>query len=293
MKRTALVAYESSDDDEQDEIPPQPVKKRKLPTLSSSLIVPAPKDDPTLHQGRIRATPHVDGQWAAHIYVSIKLSRRSALYTLIQKAFERARETVPTLRDIWDLRFSNESQKDELRKTLELHVSLSRPIFLRAHQREEFKQAIRLLARNISPFKISFATFSVLENDEKTRTFLALDVGAGHHELKALVDGMTPTLRALRQNEYYSDPKFHASIAWALLDKSSESLEATKTTQEAIFTKSGATQFPTIPCIPERLITQLNEEFTVDLRSKSVGVLDIHDVNVKVGKEVSTFRLRS
>jgi len=133
---------------------------RKLPALSSSLVIPAPKDNPALHQGRIRTTPHVDGQWAAHIYVAVKLSRRSGLYTLIQKALERAKETVPTLRGTWDLRPSNDDQENESRKNLELHVSLSRPVFLRAHQREEFKQAIRLLAERTAPYGIHFIQVS-------------------------------------------------------------------------------------------------------------------------------------
>jgi U6 snRNA phosphodiesterase len=112
------------------------------------MVVPAPKDNPALHQGRIRASPHVDGQWASHIYVAIRLGLRSGLYPLIKRALDKARETVPTLRDIWDLHSSSyEAQENELRNSLELHVSLSRPIFMRAHQREEFKQAIRLLAQ--------------------------------------------------------------------------------------------------------------------------------------------------
>jgi hypothetical protein len=32
-------------------------------------------------------------------------------------------------------------------------------------------------------FMVSFAAFSELTNDEKTRTFLAVEIGAGHHEV--------------------------------------------------------------------------------------------------------------
>ena len=33
-------------------------------------------------------------------------------------------------------------------------------------------------------FQVSFATFAELTNDERTRTFLSLEVGAGHHEVR-------------------------------------------------------------------------------------------------------------
>ncbi|KAF5351582.1 hypothetical protein D9758_007200 [Tetrapyrgos nigripes] len=257
------------------------------------MAVSIPKDNPALHQGRIRASPHVDGQWASHIYVAIKLSLRSGLYGLIKRASDRAREAVPTLRDIWDLRSSSsEAQENEPQNSLELHISLSKPVFLRAHQREEFKQAIRLLAQRDTAFKLSFTTFSVLVNDEKTRAFLALDVGAGHHELKALVEGISPTLKSFRQKDYYSDPKFHASIAWALLDPPNEP-EAAKVSSPVIPASSDLTQFPTIPCIPEELVSQLNEEFMTELHSKSVGIHDVRKVNVKIGKEVSSWLLGS
>jgi U6 snRNA phosphodiesterase len=35
----------------------------------------------------------------------------------------------------------------------------------------------------------------------------------------SLSDGIKPALHAILQREYYEKPRFHASIAWALLDK--------------------------------------------------------------------------
>ena len=32
-----------------------------------------------------------------------------------------------------------------------------------------------------------------------------------------MVEALVPTLRAIRQKEFYSEPRFHASIAWALM----------------------------------------------------------------------------
>ena len=99
-------------------------------------------DNPALHQGRIRTTPHVEGQFAAHVYVSLPLGRQSSLYKLVQEIFLDAKGTLPTLREIWQ---DSNSQRPEL------HISLSRPIFLRAHQREEFKRSVKNIAKTQKP----------------------------------------------------------------------------------------------------------------------------------------------
>ncbi len=238
---------------------------RKLPTLSSSLIVPVPVDNPALHQGRVRTTPHVDGQWASHVYVALKLSRRSSLYTLLSEVIDTARCDVPTLHGFW-----------VAEKEAELHVSLSRPIFLRAHQREDLKCAVKGLANKTAPcvpsvdclciaeklirFTISFAALAALTNDEQTRTFLAVEVGAGHGELVRLSDGLKPLLRRLRQKEYYDAPRYHGSIAWAL---------------DAVHlaTKS------------------LNERYQAALAAKA-NAFEAERVEVKIGKNVFAWRFK-
>lgn len=95
---------------------------------------------------------------------------------------------IPALHDFWS---------QDTNKTPELHVSLSRPIFLRAYQRDELKRTVKALASTSSPsvlaimlqidltdppisFTVSFASFGALTNDEHTRAFLAVEIGAGH-----------------------------------------------------------------------------------------------------------------
>ncbi|KAL0960875.1 hypothetical protein HGRIS_005890 [Hohenbuehelia grisea] len=195
MKRSSsvLVSYASSDDDDTEKIEVKPIKKkRKLPALSSSLITPVPKDNPALHQGRVRTQPHVDGQFAAYVYVPVRVDRSSPLTGLLRDVLQHARSMVGILHgmpgslqalmdessDAAD--FSDTRRNDE---PLELHISLSRPLLLRAHQRDELKRAVKGIAKDHTSFKASFATFTDLTNDERTRTFLAMEVGAGHHEV--------------------------------------------------------------------------------------------------------------
>ena len=142
---------------------------------------------------------------------------QSSLGILLDEVARDAKELVPSL---WDVGFLCDRAEDKediesggsakrKKGERELHVSLSRPTYLRAHQREELKRAVKTLAEAHAPyvsiylisaptplnvycnyychrFKASFAAFSELTNDERTRTFLTLEVGAGHSEVSFL-----------------------------------------------------------------------------------------------------------
>lgn len=172
MKRTseALVAYSSSEEESHSNIPVRKKKLfvpsyfwhaaqhthgRKLPSLASTLVVPVPVDDPALHQGRIRATPHVDGQYTAHVYIPLVLHPKTALYSLLEEVLDVTKEMVPAVHAIGQSpscsRNNGGTVVNGSHRARQLHLSLSRPIFLRAHQREEFNQAIGLIASRQAP----------------------------------------------------------------------------------------------------------------------------------------------
>ncbi|KAF8893690.1 hypothetical protein CPB84DRAFT_1710871 [Gymnopilus junonius] len=328
MKRSniALVSYASSDEDDESEriekstdIRPQPpAKKRKLPPVSTTIVAPDHIDDPAIHQGRIRSTPHVEGQFAAHVYVSLNLGRHSPmsrLYKVVQAVLRDAKEEIPALRDIWMAKNENAKTGEDVtgeEPKKELHISLSRPIFLRAHQREDLKRAVRNIAKGSKSFIASFATFSELVNDEKSRTFLTLEIGAGYHELRSLVNALTPALEAIRQQTYYEQPRFHASIAWALLERPEESpqmappvspdntpdpdslannIPSSTSTMLNPPGFSDLAEFPTISHIPPRLITNLNERYGAELSSSKVGTFNVDSIVLKIGKDVSEWSL--
>jgi U6 snRNA phosphodiesterase len=140
-----LLSYSSSEGElDDDECTPPPRKKtRTLPPLSGSLLPKVPVDDPALHQGRIRTTPHVEGQWAAYVYVPVFIEKREKLGLLLKDSLETARGSVDGLNAIGE-------DADGSDKVTELHISLTRPTYVRAHQREELKRAVRAAAKQSS-----------------------------------------------------------------------------------------------------------------------------------------------
>lgn len=261
---------------------------RKLPSLSSKLVVTTPADNPALHQGRVRSSPHVDGRWACHLYVPVVLETGEQLGEVLSSAFRSAKTRVPTLHSIG---------LDNGR--WELHVSLSRPTFLWTHQREEFKNAVGRVAASCKGWVLSLTEFITLENEDRSRVFLAVQVGAGHEQvdlslslvpvcvlniclqLGALTDALAPALRAIKQSEFYPEPKFHVSIGWALLEGSG--IETPNIAGEDEVGKLTG-NFPTIAELPQDMIEELNRDFGSRLRRPSAHV-EAEEVCAKIGKD--------
>lgn len=131
----SLVHYYSSD--EETEAPVPPTKRRKLPQLSSLLSPSTPVDDPAQHDGRMRTIPFVEGQWAAYVYVPVSVHPKSPLSRLMGDIMGSASTAVPTLRAVGAVASNRQ---------VDLHISLSRPIYIRAHQRDELKRSVKAIA---------------------------------------------------------------------------------------------------------------------------------------------------
>ncbi|KAH8994116.1 hypothetical protein EDB86DRAFT_3064733 [Lactarius hatsudake] len=296
-RRAILVPYSGSSSENEEEIPPPPppVKKRRLPALASYLVPAIPLDDPSKHQGRTRAIPHVEGQWAAHVYVSLVL--RGALRGIVERAVSIAQQEVAGVRLLGGA--DSDPNPDSVAAVRELHVSLTRPFFLRAHQKEEMKRAVRDAAKAHPPFTASFAAFSDLTNDENTRTFLCMEVGAGHRELRALSDTLTPTLLSFHQKEYYEQPRFHASFAWVLLERPPQPTPSETPEPPTPLPASPSLEdrpsedkrlFPTVPGLPETTIPALNAGLGSRLKG-SAGVFEVGGVRIRIGKDVFGWEL--
>jgi U6 snRNA phosphodiesterase len=129
---------------------------RKLPRLSPSLVVPTPIDNPALHEGRVRTMPHVEGQFAAYVYVCLRLERWSRMQAIVSDALSFAMATSPTIRPIVENLSAHGTDNQSAEG--ELHISLSRPTYLRAHQRGDLKMAVKASSRKSHPCVFSAVT---------------------------------------------------------------------------------------------------------------------------------------
>lgn len=123
------------------------------------------QDDPTLHAGRQRVTPHVEGSWPTHVYVECEFVEQSQ-FDFIWSAgswcggfpsTEYSSRLSDVLTDLSNAQTPQEHQvhsllRSELGAELPLHISLSRPIVLLTHQRQPF---VDTLTRAISKTNIS------------------------------------------------------------------------------------------------------------------------------------------
>ncbi|KAF8946680.1 poly(U)-specific 3'-to-5' RNA exonuclease [Haplosporangium gracile] len=200
-------------------------KKVSLPPLPSTLTDlykdrERTPDNPNRHQGRIRARAHVDGSWPVHVYVEVKLSHElfDIVSTLTKTARSLAPSTVSMLQSVESLKKKNDVpiEADSAEDATELHISLTRPIYLQELHLGHFASDIRDTFKSRKRFSVNFSGIQSFSNDDRTRSFLGLRVGAGHIKLESLVAEMDVITQRYSQPKFYPDPQFHASFAWAL-----------------------------------------------------------------------------
>ncbi|KAK5698307.1 poly(U)-specific 3'-to-5' RNA exonuclease [Elasticomyces elasticus] len=271
----ALVSYSSSSDENEAEneakasTPPPPAKKRKTETtlpplpnafrdLYSSTVRTTTSDDPSLHGGRRRVTPHIEGQWPGHVYLEYNPNPKeseqlSQLIASEQRAHEGCR--VQSL-------LSN-----DLGVTLPLHVSLSRPLSLLTPQKSPFLTQLKdaVSRTGVRTFDDVPGGLRWHPNELRTRWFLVLQLRKpAYDELAKLLRSCNDVAKAFGQPLLYAaddvdgeagydaeaegerkhemgsgegdrEGKFHISLAWSLTEPKSATaaVTATATTQLA------------------------------------------------------------
>ena len=128
---------------------------------------------------------------------------------------------------------------------------------------------------------------------------LHLDLLTYDFQLQSLSKALGPILKAFRQREFYDDPRFHASFAWALLDSDQQNASAFEESSRQPDTHPPNQpsnvptdpEFMTIPHFPPSLIPQLQRDFTRELLKPGVGTFEVEEINVQIGKEVRKWKL--
>ncbi|KAF8412472.1 hypothetical protein HHK36_000436 [Tetracentron sinense] len=101
----------------------------------------------------------------------------------------------------------------------EFHISLGRTVPIRAHQIDSIVTMLRQKLQSQRQFSIDFSKWEVFVNDDRTRSFLSMEVIAGGlAEITKQIHTVNEIYRLHNLPEFYKDPRPHVSLAWALGD---------------------------------------------------------------------------
>ncbi|KAL1954709.1 hypothetical protein VTO42DRAFT_813 [Malbranchea cinnamomea] len=236
VKKRRTQTGSQAGSDSQSSLPPLPAQFRDLYAVSTRISV---QDDPALHGGRRRVTPHVAGNWPTHVYLEWYPTKTEI--TALLDVISRTKSILGDRLELHSLLYS------DLGVQMPLHISLSRPVVLVTEERHSFSASLERAIRDsdVHPFDIRIEGLDWASNFERTRWFLVLRVSrptnnALNHLLKMCnlalsLYGQPPLYEcpsavqqgdknfgkrkyALDQHHTDFSHCFHISIAWSLAE---------------------------------------------------------------------------
>nr|XP_020020163.1 U6 snRNA phosphodiesterase isoform X1 [Castor canadensis] len=180
------------------------IPSQRLPVPDSVLNMfpnteEGPEDDSAKHGGRIRTFPHERGNWATHIYIPYEATEE--FLDLLDVLLPHAQTHVP-----------------RLVRMEEFHLSLSQSVVLRHHWILPFVQALKDHMTSFQRFFFTANRVKIYTNQEKTRTFVGLEVTSGHSQFLDLVSEVDRVMEEFDLTTFYQNPSFHISLAWCVGD---------------------------------------------------------------------------
>ncbi|XP_019895793.2 U6 snRNA phosphodiesterase [Esox lucius] len=179
--------------------------KSRLPFPSSVLDMFTEEDensqteDRTLHGGRIRSFKHERGNWATYVYFPY-IPEEGFLELLDEMTKVAASHGISLIH------------------TDEFHLSLSKTVILKHHWIQPFIKSLKTSLAHIRRFICSAEMLKVYCNDDKNRTFLAMEFSTGQAQLLELMKAVDSTMMEFNLDTFYKDPSFHVSLAWCVGD---------------------------------------------------------------------------
>jgi hypothetical protein len=179
---------------------------------------------------RVRNFPHVQGNYATHVYIEVSIPQPccDALRTLLAALQAACPSPFHPLIEPTPLPSKNAPPacgKPTSSSCVSYHISLSRTVAIRSHQIKSLLAQLRHQLRRLRRFSVVIASQNmiVLENDEKTSTFVALSAGpavfGAEHPTNPLLRAMDAVSNAFQYHglqRYYENPRPHVSIGWML-----------------------------------------------------------------------------
>ncbi|KAL0028916.1 hypothetical protein WJX77_005809 [Trebouxia sp. C0004] len=171
--------------------------------------VPSSSDARHKHQGRKRQFPHVEGNFATHVYISAHSPE--SVKTALLAELDRQKEAFPKLEVL------GQSAKPDGQDTPKpFHLSVSRTVPIRFHQIDPLIASLQAALKQQHSFQLKFCGWRVLMNDEQSRTFLAIAAGLGAAEVCASIDNVNRAFQKHRLQLFHEEPDPHVSVAWLL-----------------------------------------------------------------------------
>ncbi|XP_039088615.1 U6 snRNA phosphodiesterase isoform X1 [Hyaena hyaena] len=223
MSSAPLVGYSSSGSEDEDEAEAEaeaaaqarlgaggcpraqsPLPSQRLPVPDSVLHMflgteEGHEDDSAKHGGRVRTFPHERGNWATHVYVPYETTEE--FLDLLDTLLPCAQTHVP-----------------RLVRMEAFHLSLSQSVVLRHHWILPFVQALKDRMASFQRFFFTANRVKIYTNQEKTRTFVGLEVTSGHAQFLDLVSEVDRVMEEFDLTTFYQEPSFHVSLAWCVGD---------------------------------------------------------------------------
>ncbi|RAH66232.1 HVSL domain-containing protein [Aspergillus aculeatinus CBS 121060] len=270
-------------------LPPLPAAFHDLYASSTRVSV---RDDPSLHGGRKRVIPHVEGNWPTHLYLEwyaskAELTLLSDVILQIQQQLLRGSKTK-----LHSLLHS------DLGAQLPLHISLSRPVVLRTEQRQSFLEVFQsaLKQSNVAPFDTTAVSLDCVSNYEKTRWFYVLRVRTPEDdELNRLLRLSNRALARFDQPPLYEKavPLSSAETKTATPAKSSraKTKPETETETETEIDCSGCFHISLAWSLTEPSTAEIEQLANIDLRELHALKIGFDCVKVKIGNQISSIPL--
>ncbi|XWS37005.1 hypothetical protein CRYUN_Cryun19dG0006300 [Craigia yunnanensis] len=229
----------SSDSDSEASTPPTLPTKSKSQTeetLTSSLPPPPlsllhPPNSlglldylQTGQPSRTRSFPHVEGNYALHVYIPVYIPSTSKKE--MGQFLKRVASLVPDLHVVdidvpLNTLCKEELKLEQVALGREFHISLGRTIPIRVHQIDSIVTMLRQRLQFPKRYWIDFNKWEVFVNDDQTRSFLSLEVVTGGlAEITKQIQAVNEVYKLHNLPEFYKDPRPHISLAWALGDLS-------------------------------------------------------------------------